>query len=327
MFLMTLILSTLISISANSWLAMWLGLEINLLSIIPLLNTPNNSYSSESSIKYFIIQAIASSVILMTLILIMKSFFQEYLMNHLILIFNSSLMMKMGTAPFHFWFPEIIEGLNWMMCFIMMSWQKVAPMIILNYMMNMNFLSFIIIINIMISSILGMNQTSLRKIMTYSSISHLSWMLASLMVWEKLWLFYFSIYTIIIFNLMYILNKFNIFYFNQLNSFMNKNLKFYLMFIINFFSLGGLPPFMGFFPKWLIIQVLVSNNFFIQSYILIMFSLITLYFYIRLMISSLMFLSIESNSHLKFKSNYLFMVMNLINISSLVFLTLIFNYF
>nr|QTV20874.1 NADH dehydrogenase subunit 2 [Anoplophora horsfieldi] len=329
LFFLTMIIGTLIAISSYSWLSMWMGLEINLLSFIPLLKDSKNLYPTESALKYFITQSLASSILLLSIILSLnlKEFFLETF-QFLSIIMNSALLTKMGAAPFHAWFPEVMEGLNWMMSLLMLTWQKIAPMILIfyNYQMS-SFLLIIILISSIFSGILGFNQISLRKIMAYSSINHISWMLASLLHNQMIWMIYFSIYSIITFNIIIILKILNIFYLNQLFNAMNfsKSIKF--SFLLNFFSLGGLPPFLGFFPKWLVINNLVLNNFFFLSILLIIFTLITLYFYLRISFSSLMINSNESLIFFKKKYNFKIFLINFISLSGLLVCTLIFNYF
>nr|YP_010036162.1 NADH dehydrogenase subunit 2 [Oberea diversipes]QQW46691.1 NADH dehydrogenase subunit 2 [Oberea diversipes] len=328
MFLMILMVSSLIAISSYSWLSMWMGLEINLLSIIPLIKDSKNLYPAEASLKYFITQALASSILLLTIMTSLN--LNEMIPNHLnflSLMMNSSFLMKMGAAPFHAWFPEVMEGLNWTNGFIMLTWQKIAPMILIFY--NCKFSTFffmIIISSTLISGILGLNQISLRKIMAYSSINHISWMLASMMNFQTIWMIYFLIYTIISVNIIWLFNNFNIYYLPQLFHILNSNKLTKLFFMTNFLSLGGLPPFLGFFPKWLVINNLLQNNFFMLSTLLIIFTLITLFFYLRIMFSSLMINSTETlNIHTpNFKIKMI--IFNFISISGLLICTMMFSF-
>nr|AII02249.1 NADH dehydrogenase subunit 2 [Endrosis sarcitrella] len=287
-FMFILFFSTLISISSNSWFGCWIGLEINLLSFIPLISNSNNLLSSEASLKYFLTQSIASInflfSILMKLIL-MKTFEVN---NFISIMINSSLLMKMGSVPFHFWFPNIIEGLSWFNCFILMTWQKITPMILLSYYFNKNFLIFIMILNTIIGAIGGLNQTSLRKLMAFSSINNLGWMLASIMISENLWMFYLFMYSFLISIMCILFNMLNLFFINQL-FFINMNSMIKISLLINFLSLGGMPPFIGFFPKWIVINFLIFNKIYIVTFIFIMMSLIMLFFYIRIFYSSFMF--------------------------------------
>nr|YP_010327142.1 NADH dehydrogenase subunit 2 [Syntypistis chambae]UNP54472.1 NADH dehydrogenase subunit 2 [Syntypistis chambae] len=287
-FMFILFISTLISISANSWLGCWIGLEINLLSFIPLISNSKNLFANEASLKYFLTQSIASINFLFSILMKMTLMKNFEMMFYLSIMINSSLLMKMGSAPFHFWFPNIIEGLSWFNNFILMTWQKISPMILLSYYFNMKYIILIVILNIMIGAINGLNQTSLRKLMAFSSINNLGWMLMALTISENLWIFYMIIYSSIISIICWLFYILNMFFINQMyiNN-MNFMIKINLM--INFLSLGGLPPFIGFFPKWIIINFLIINNYYFLTFIFIMMSLIMLFYYIRIIYSSFLF--------------------------------------
>nr|UAT98027.1 NADH dehydrogenase subunit 2 [Ambulyx japonica] len=313
-FLFILFFSTMISISANSWFGCWIGLEINLLSFIPLISNSNNLLSSEASLKYFLTQSIASMNFLFS-ILIKMNLMKNFEMNNFIsIMINSSLLMKMGSAPFHFWFPNISEGLSWFNNFILMTWQKITPMILLSYYFNVNFLYYIIMLNVMIGAIGGINQTSLRKMMAFSSINNLGWMMFSIMISENLWMFYFFMYSFLISIMFFLFFILNMFFINQL-FINNMNFMIKLNLLINFLSLGGLPPFIGFLPKWIIINFLMINKLYFLTLIMVMSSLITIYFYIRIIYSSFLFNYIKMKwFKISFKNNF----MNLINLISLI---------
>nr|AND96694.1 NADH deshydrogenase subunit 2 [Onthophagus pullus] len=329
MFSLTLILGTLISISSYSWLGMWLGLEINLLSIIPLMSNSKNPMASEATMKYFITQTLASIILLFSIITMSINMNYIIFNNSLSLIFMTSLFIKMGAAPFHFWFPEIMEGLSWMNSFIMLTWQKIAPMTLISYssFKNLNYLFMIVIFSSMISGIMGMNQTNMRKILAYSSINHISWMLTSMLFFEMIWIYYFMIYTIISFNIIIILKKFNIFYMSQLFSSFNNYPIIKFFFMLNFMSLGGLPPFLGFLPKWLTIQILIKMELFSLSLIIIIMTLITLFFYMRIITMGIIMntdhnLTIKNSYMKQFNNIYL---INFIILMSLLLITIMFN--
>nr|UEV86548.1 NADH dehydrogenase subunit 2 [Leucoma chrysoscela] len=287
-FFFILIFSTLIAISANSWFSCWIGLEINLMSFIPLISYSNNLLSTEASLKYFLTQSIASINFLFS-ILMKLMFFSNFELNYFMaLMINSSMLMKMGSAPFHFWFPNIVEGLSWHNNLILMTWQKITPMIILSYYINKNFLMMFIMLNTIIGALGGLNQTSLRKLMAFSSINNLGWMLSSMMISESLWFFYLLIYSFLISIMCLLFNMINMFYINQL-FIVNLNSLIKINLFINFLSLGGLPPFLGFIPKWIIINFLIMNKSYLLTFLMIMMSLIVLFYYIRIIFSSFMF--------------------------------------
>nr|YP_010329824.1 NADH dehydrogenase subunit 2 [Trabala vishnou]UNP54576.1 NADH dehydrogenase subunit 2 [Trabala vishnou] len=314
-FMYMLVFSTFISISSNSWLGCWIGLEINLLSFIPLISNSNNLLMSEASLKYFLIQSIASINFLFTILIKMTLLKNFHFNNFLSIMINSSMLMKMGSTPFHFWFPNIIEGLTWFNNFILMSWQKITPMILMSYYMNNKFLIIIMILNVIIGALGGLNQTSLRKLMAFSSINNLGWMISAIMISENLWLFYFFVYSFLISIMCFMFYNMNMFFINQLFiSNMNSIIKINLL--INFLSLGGLPPFIGFLPKWIIINFLINNNMFLISFIFIMMSLIMLFFYIRIIYSSFMFNYMKMKWFKMFFKNNFFLIINLFSFLS-----------
>nr|YP_010354140.1 NADH dehydrogenase subunit 2 [Valvaribifidum huananense]UOG84810.1 NADH dehydrogenase subunit 2 [Valvaribifidum huananense] len=324
-FLFILIFSTLISISSNSWFGCWIGLEINLLSFIPLISNSNNLMSVETSLKYFLIQSLAS-INFLFLILLKISLMKNFEMNNISIMMNSSMLMKMGSAPFHFWFPNIIEGLSWLNNFILMTWQKISPMILMSYYFNKNFLIIMIIMNLFIGAIGGLNQTSLRKLLAFSSINNLGWMIFSIMISENLWLFYFIIYSFMIMMMIFLFSMLNVYFINQL--FIN-NMNFYikLNLLINFLSLGGLPPFLGFMPKWIIINFLMSNKFYFLTFIFMMTSLIIIYYYIQIIYSSFMFNYFKMKwMNFFIKNNFLLSInlFSFISIMSMILSTFIF---
>nr|YP_010254850.1 NADH dehydrogenase subunit 2 [Lissorhoptrus oryzophilus]QUA05789.1 NADH dehydrogenase subunit 2 [Lissorhoptrus oryzophilus] len=321
LFMNTMMMGTIIAISSYSWITMWIGMEINLLSIIPIMKSSKNKFPAESTMKYFITQSMASSILLISILLSLnlKNLFNEEFSNFTMLMLNSSFLIKMGAAPFHFWFPEIIEGLSWMNIMIMLTWQKIAPMILLMYnMKNMSmFIHIIIISSSLIGGIQGLNQMSIRKILAYSSMNHIGWMISSLMCSSLTWLLYFLIYSTISINIIFLLNKFNIFYMNQMNMF-NKNKMIKIFLAMNFLSLGGLPPFLGFMPKWLTMLSLIKNNFYFISSIMVFLTLITLYFYTRMIFSSLTINNNENLIHYFNKLNFYFFYLNFFSLSTLL---------
>nr|QXG19139.1 NADH dehydrogenase subunit 2 [Drosophila bipectinata]QXG19334.1 NADH dehydrogenase subunit 2 [Drosophila malerkotliana] len=297
LFITIMIIGTLITVTSNSWLGAWMGLEINLLSFIPLLSDNNNLTSTESSLKYFLTQALASTVLLFSVILLMlkNNFNNEINESFTSMIIMSSLLLKSGAAPFHFWFPNMMEGLNWMNSLLLMTWQKIAPLMLISYLNIKDLLLISVILSVIVGAIGGLNQTSLRKLMAFSSINHLGWMLSSLMISESIWLVYFLFYSFLSFILTFMFNIFKLFHLNQLFSwFVNsKILKFTLF--MNFLSLGGLPPFLGFLPKWLVIQQLTSCNQYFLLTVMMMSTLVTLFFYLRICYSAFMLNYFENN--------------------------------
>nr|QNJ59970.1 NADH dehydrogenase subunit 2 [Gymnoscirtetes pusillus] len=297
LFLSTLMMGTILSISSNSWFGVWMGLEINLLSFIPMLANNKNTMMNESSIKYFIVQAMASTMLLFSILLIQMKYPMSWEMELIpSMMVSSSLLLKIGAAPFHFWFPEVMGTSTWINCLTLMTWQKIAPMMTLSYCIQMStFMFTIIILSIIIGAMGGLNQTSLRQLLAYSSISHLGWMISSLMVSENVWELYFIIYSLLSLIMVILFKQMNLFFLNQIYSSTNMKTEIKFMMFLSLLSLGGLPPFLGFLPKWIVMQYLVENNMTIMMTIMVMLTTITLYYYMRISFSALI-LSYSENS-------------------------------
>nr|AXS65861.1 NADH dehydrogenase subunit 2 [Tenebrionoidea sp. 10 KM-2017] len=327
-FLNSLILGTLISISSYSWMTMWMGLEINLLSIIPLMNSSMNSYSTESSIKYFLTQALASLILMFSVILMLNlNEIINPLMNQLMLwMMNSALLTKLGAAPFHFWLPEVMEGLSWMNCLILLTWQKIAPLILMmNNKCSSNFITFVSLTSIMMGSISMINQISLRKILAFSSINHLGWMIMATLVSFSIWLTYFCIYSLLTITMIFLFKKTKSFYIKQLSNSLNKKKMIKMLFMLNLLSLGGLPPFLGFLPKWMIINSLSQNEMVLETIIMIILSLISLYMYIHLSYISIITQTTESKIPTFNKQNLLISSLSLLSLNLILISTFLLN--
>nr|QXG19243.1 NADH dehydrogenase subunit 2 [Drosophila guttifera] len=305
LFLMMMMTGTLITITSNSWLGAWMGLEINLLSFIPLMSDTNNLKSTEASLKYFLTQALASIVLLFAVILMMlkNNLNNEINESFISMILMSTLLLKSGAAPFHFWFPNLMEGLTWMNALLLMTWQKIAPMMLISYLNLNNLLMISVILSVMVGALGGLNQTSLRKLMAFSSINHLGWMFSAIMISESVWFIYFLFYSFLSVTLSFKFHIFKMFHLNQLfKSFFNSKILKFTVFM-NFLSLGGLPPFLGFLPKWIVIQQLTFCNQYFLMVILMMSTLITLFFYLRICYSAFMLNYFETNWLINFQFN------------------------
>nr|QLY89540.1 NADH dehydrogenase subunit 2 [Polycentropus flavomaculatus] len=284
-FLMINIISTMFMISTNCWINCFIALEINLFFFIPMIFIPN-MFNLEMVLKYFIIQ-VSSSIIMMTSILLFKTNMQN--LNLIwIIIMNLALMMKMGSAPLHYWYIEISNIISWKMFFMLSTWQKIGPMIILFYNMNFYLMMISIFMNSVISMLGGINQIIFKKILAFSSINHLSWMMSSNMISEMMMLNYMMIYMMMMFIITMKINQLNFLYLHQIMTIKMKK-KIFISFFVYFMSLSGLPPFLGFIPKWMTINKMIESKFFFLSFIIIMSSLLNLFYYFKMSYYFLMF--------------------------------------
>nr|YP_009654758.1 NADH dehydrogenase subunit 2 [Cloresmus pulchellus]QCI09313.1 NADH dehydrogenase subunit 2 [Cloresmus pulchellus] len=283
LFLMILFISTMLIISSSNWFGMWMGMEMNLMSFIPLISKSKNKKVSQAIMTYFLTQSMGS-VILMFSVLINPLLFTDIsVINEFIMILIMiSIMIKVGAAPFHMWLPEMMANLGWLECLMLMTWQKIGPLIVLsNINPNNWFMYTSVVASAFVGSVGGLNQTSLRKIMAYSSINHLGWMMM-FMSMNINWYKYLIIYSILMSMISIFFMKKNVFFMSQLNS-SSPSLLEKFNYTIMFLSIGGLPPFLGFLPKWMVLQSMINSELYMMLITMMMFSLITLFYYIRLM--------------------------------------------
>nr|QZK21311.1 NADH dehydrogenase subunit 2 [Amitermes sp. ANIC 0041] len=304
--LFTLVSGMLVSVSSNSWLGAWMGLEINLMSFIPLMSNVKNMYNTEASLKYFIVQVLASATLLFMVVMktLTEDLFTFESSTYTPMIICTPLLLKSGAAPFHWWFPGVMEGLSWENCALLMTVQKAAPLMLMSYLIDINaFTLSIILTSTIVGAIGGMNQTSMRKILTYSSINHTGWMLIALTTSENLWMVYFMIYSTLALTVVSAIKLSGVSFINQ-TMMTNKETKLMkFMMFTSLLSLGGLPPFLGFLPKWIVIQAMIANNMTPLATIVVVTSLITLYYYLKISYSSFMILSTEPKWNVSIHKN------------------------
>nr|YP_009034064.1 NADH dehydrogenase subunit 2 [Sypharochiton pelliserpentis]AHZ60682.1 NADH dehydrogenase subunit 2 [Sypharochiton pelliserpentis] len=294
LFIFILFFSSLFSLSSMHWFGVWLGLELNLISFIPLMVQFGKTEEIESATKYFLTQAAASAMLLFSsLIMFWKEGNWELMSNSSLISSNMilfSLLMKLGAAPFHFWVPSVVSGLSWSMNSLLLTWQKVIPLLSISvfFSIDKEILLLLIFLSSMIGGIGGLNQTSIRSLMAYSSILHLGWMMAASIISTEVCCMYFFIYSFILIStfskMMIQETKSSSQFFNIL---MWKNFsRVYLFSMI--MSMGGMPPMLGFFGKWMILTSLVMSKMYLMSCFLILGSMISLYYYLNLSFSIIM---------------------------------------
>nr|YP_006234050.1 NADH dehydrogenase subunit 2 [Archaeocroton sphenodonti]AET63103.1 NADH dehydrogenase subunit 2 [Archaeocroton sphenodonti] len=268
-----IMITIMITISSNFWFTFWLMMEINLMVFIPLMNS-KNLMSCNAMITYFIIQSFSSSLFFMGSLLILMNFSMFFK-----IIINIAIMIKLAMIPFHFWITMISESLDLFPLFIILTFQKMIPLIILT-----KCKSEIVLIFGMISSVFGsimaLNSKLLKKIMIFSSISHMGWMTILIFIQSNFWVFYLILYILIFFKIFNILKKNHLISMSNLMfKKINTNMK--LLLISMMLSLGGMPPFLGFFMKLMSIFFIIKVSL-VSAIILAISSLVNIYFYVRI---------------------------------------------
>nr|ACY08980.1 NADH dehydrogenase subunit 2 [Kerivoula minuta] len=287
--MMMMVLGTLIVMTSSHWFMIWVGFEMNMLAIIPLLTKTHNPRSTEAATKYFLTQATASMLLLVAAIINLM-YSGHWTTMKLInptasILMTMALTMKLGLSPFHFWVPEVTQGISLTSGLILLTWQKLAPLSILYTTMpftNTNILMMMALASIAIGGWGGLNQTQLRKIMAYSSIAHMGWMISILTYNPTMTLLNLYLY-IPMTTTMFMLLMMNLTTtMKSLSLVSNKSPLTTILILIMMLSLGGLPPLTGFLPKWLIVQEMMKNNSIIMPTVMTLLALLSLYFYMRI---------------------------------------------
>nr|YP_009111977.1 NADH dehydrogenase subunit 2 [Ixobrychus eurhythmus]AHN95876.1 NADH dehydrogenase subunit 2 [Ixobrychus eurhythmus]BCD55597.1 NADH dehydrogenase subunit 2 [Ixobrychus eurhythmus] len=303
---MSLILGTSITISSSHWMMAWTGLEINTLAIIPLIAKSHHPRAVEAAIKYFLVQATASALVLFSSL--MNAWFTGQWditqLNHPTpcLLLTTAIAMKLGLVPFHFWFPEVLQGSSLTTALLLSTVMKLPPITILfmtSHSLNPTLLTTMAITSTALGGWMGLNQTQLRKILAFSSISHLGWMIIIMTYNPKLTLLTFYLYTLITTTVFLALNKTKTL---KLQTMMTSWTKIPILnatLMLTLLSLAGLPPLTGFLPKWLIIQELTKQELTPAATTIALLSLLSLFFYLRLTYYSTITLPPNSTNHMK----------------------------
>nr|ANH20486.1 NADH dehydrogenase subunit 2 [Pyrocephalus rubinus rubinus]ANH20497.1 NADH dehydrogenase subunit 2 [Pyrocephalus rubinus rubinus]AXZ96875.1 NADH dehydrogenase subunit 2 [Pyrocephalus rubinus] len=305
-FSMSLLLGTTITISSNHWIMAWAGLEINTLAILPLISKSHHPRAIEASTKYFLVQATASTLLLFSSMT--NAWFTGQWditqLTHSVscLLLTTAISMKLGLVPFHFWFPEVLQGTSLMTSLLLATIMKFPPTVLLlltSPSLNPTLLSMLAIASAALGGWMGLNQTQIRKIMAFSSISHLGWMTIILIYNPKLTLIAFYLYsltTAAIFSALSVINSLKL---TTLMTAWSKIPALSATLMLSLLSLAGLPPLTGFLPKWLIIQELTKQELTATATIIALLSLLGLFFYLRLAYCATITLPPNSANHMK----------------------------
>nr|ACJ14365.1 NADH dehydrogenase subunit 2 [Eumyias panayensis]ACJ14366.1 NADH dehydrogenase subunit 2 [Eumyias panayensis] len=305
-FTISLLLGTTITISSNHWVMAWTGLEINTLAILPLISKSHHPRAIEATTKYFLVQAAASTLILFSS---MTNAWQtgQWDISQLTcpmscLILTTAIAMKLGLVPFHFWFPEVLQGTSLTTGLLLSTAMKFPPMALLfmaSQSLNPTLLTTMAILSTALGGWMGLNQTQTRKILAFSSISHLGWMAVIVVYSPKLALLNFYLYALMTAAVFMALNSIKTLKLSTLMTTWTKTPALSATLMLALLSLAGLPPLTGFLPKWLIIQELTKQEMAPTATIIALLSLLSLFFYLRLAYCATITLPPHTTNHMK----------------------------
>nr|YP_003345204.1 NADH dehydrogenase subunit 2 [Cynoponticus ferox]BAI53303.1 NADH dehydrogenase subunit 2 [Cynoponticus ferox] len=285
--MMSLGLGTTITFASSHWFLAWVGLEINTLAIMPLMAQHHHPRAVEATTKYFITQAAGAALLLFSTTMNMWILGNNLITSPLHPILSATtvlaLGLKMGLAPMHFWLPEVMQGLTLVTGLILSTWQKLAPMILM-YQLTINnspTITTLGLLSILTGGWGGLNQTQLRKILAYSSIAHMGWMMIILNYAKHLTMLNLMIYIMLTTTFFMSLNMMSATKINKLAMTWAKSPTLTTIILLTMLSLAGLPPLTGFMPKWLILQELSKQAMMFTATIAAIAALLSLYFYLR----------------------------------------------
>nr|YP_009049041.1 NADH dehydrogenase subunit 2 [Cricetulus kamensis]AIE11606.1 NADH dehydrogenase subunit 2 [Cricetulus kamensis] len=289
----TILSGPMVTMLSTNFFLMWIGLEMNLLAIIPLMANTNNPRATEAATKYFLTQATASLILLLSIALNYKQtgmWTPQPQTNETIMTLTLiSLAIKLGLAPFHSWLPEVTQGITLNTGLLLLTWQKLAPMSIMfqiHELLDFHTLILLATISVLIGAWNGLNQTQTRKIMAYSSITHMGWMISIMPYNPPLSMMYLFIYILLTSTTFMILHSHTFSSIKSISLLWNKLPAMLPLLALTLLSTGGLPPLTGFLPKWLIITELSKNNNLILATLMAITALMNLFFYTRLIYST-----------------------------------------
>nr|YP_010904388.1 NADH dehydrogenase subunit 2 [Heteropoda venatoria]WCS92208.1 NADH dehydrogenase subunit 2 [Heteropoda venatoria] len=257
--------SFIMAINADDWFLIWLALEVNMMVFVVMIYERYSIKHVESCLKYFFVQSLGSGL-----------FVGIFYVNKEWLNYFGSLILgyKIGAGPFYFWFPSVSDGLGWVSCFVLFSLQKVIPL-----MMLVMFMGWMIWVLIMMSLIFGVvgsfNQVHMKRLLAFSSIHHIGWLLMCNLVDSKVWIVYLLMYVLVIGSVILILSYFEI---ENLMGMSKSKSKWW--FLLSMLSMGGMPPFLGFFLSWIAFMYFLKMDYWVVFF-MVLLSVIMFYIYIR----------------------------------------------
>uniref|UniRef100_A0A650DI20 NADH-ubiquinone oxidoreductase chain 2 n=1 Tax=Cyrtodactylus biordinis TaxID=2173847 RepID=A0A650DI20_9SAUR len=283
----SLLLSTIITLSSNHWLLAWLGLELNTLSILPMIMKSNHPRATEATTKYFMIQATAATMILLASIM---NAWQtgQWTIYHTTptstLMATTAIMLKLGVAPVYLWYPQVLQGTTMNTALLISTWQKLAPLALLYMMYNTLDHTMLLLLGLTSSLVggwAGLNQTQVRMIMAFSSIAHMGWLITAMTLspdLTTLTMITYMMMTIATFAPLATMTK----TITDVGTTWPASPPTLTTTMIMLMSLGGLPPLTGFMPKLLILKELTTTGLTTFATLILLSSLPSLFFYIRL---------------------------------------------
>ena len=309
------VLGMMIMISSNDLIVFYMGLELQSLALYVLATFNRDQLkSSEAGLKYFVLSALSSGLLLYGCSLIYgftaSTNFQvianqlnsnEYAITFGIVFILVGLSFKISAVPFHMWAPDVYEGSPTTVTLFFTMVPKIAALTVFIRFLYVPFLNLIdqwqmIIIFLSIASMLfgaiaAIGQTNLKRLIAYSSIGHIGYALAGLTTGTndgiQSSVIYITIYIIMnlgLFSCLLMMKRNNEYYedINDLSGLSKNHPLLSLSLLIILFSLAGIPPLAGFFAKFYIFKSVLEQSMYFLAIVGLLSTVIAAFYYLRI---------------------------------------------
>nr|YP_010736858.1 NADH dehydrogenase subunit 2 [Macropsis ocellata]WEP24732.1 NADH dehydrogenase subunit 2 [Macropsis ocellata] len=309
LFVNSIMIGVMMAISSNNWISMWTSMEIGVLSVVPLMT--QEKISSDSPIKYFIVQSVSSSIMITGMMTFMS-------MINFKIFMTQAMLIKIGASPFHTWILSMIESVEYYVLFILFTLIKIPGMITLSILNEQ--LKLWSIMSMIVGAIMVINQSSIKKMLSYSSIYNLGVMMSS-MNENQIWVTYMLMYSLMLLMILMMIKKLKI---NYLNQMMINELETMtkISIWISLLSMAGLPPMMGFTIKMIILEKMVLKTEFMLTTVMLLSSMVMMFMYMRISFLAMTLYSTSIKWKMLKKSNIDIKIMITNLISTPVMITL-----
>ena len=295
--ILCVILASILMVSTTNMLALYLCIELQSLSIFILIAQERELTSRiEASLKYFVLSSISSGLLLLgsSLLFIHSGsceittlITQEYTPEKVLILV--ALLFKLAASPFHFWSPDVYQGSNNNTLLLLGTLPKISVLGIFMVLFPGNKLVLVAtIFSLIIGCIGAINQSKTKRLLAYSSIVGMGFILLGINISSyqgiEAGTIYLTIYIITFVSILIVINnsideKPTL---GELSSLLGNNLALLSTFGILILSVAGIPPLGGFFSKWLVLTSAITTEFIFSSILSIICAIIAGVYYVRL---------------------------------------------
>jgi NADH-quinone oxidoreductase subunit N len=313
--LLSSILGMMVMISSNDLIVFYMGLELQSLSLYVLASfNTKNLLSSESGVKYFVLSALSSGLLLYgcsliygfsnstNFILIAENLnSSNYGLTFGIVFILVGLAFKISAVPFHMWAPDVYQGSPTSVTIFFAVLPKIAALTVFIRFLYIPFINlidqwqmiivFLSIASMLFGAIAAIGQKNLKRLIAYSSIGHMGYALAGLSVGSnegiQSAIAYISIYLIMnlaFFSCLFMIRKSENYFENieDLTGLSKNHPILSISLLIVLFSLAGIPPLAGFFAKFYIFMAVIEQSMYFLAVIGLLSTVIATYYYLRI---------------------------------------------